>query len=286
MTLEIRDLAVRYGDRMAVRPLSSTVTTGEFVALVGPNGAGKSSLLKGIAGLLPHDGRASWNGQPLEALEPRARAQLVAYLPQAPALHWPMRARDLVALGRLPHRAYGAAPNAADADATNWALEQTETTALAERNVDQLSIGERARVLLARALAVQAPTLLVDEPIAMLDPYHQLQVMAMLRDYANGSADAAPRREATDGPGPGTGPVRDRAAGGTQGALVIAVLHDLALAARFCSRVLLLDDGAVVGDDRPERALKADALARHYRVEPFVTTHEGEPLIVPWRRLG
>ncbi len=76
------------------------------------------------------------------------------------------------------------------------------------------------------------------------------------------------------------------APGTARGALVVAVLHDLALAARFCSRVLLLDDGVVVNDDRPEQALKADALARHYRVEPFVTTHEGQPLIVPWRRLG
>jgi iron complex transport system ATP-binding protein len=260
MTLEIRDLAVRYGTRVAVRPVSFELAPGELVALVGPNGAGKSSLLKAIAGLLAHDGRASWNGQALESLEPRARAKLIAYLPQAPALHWPMVARDLVALGRLPHRAYGAAPSGADGDATSWALAQTETTALADRSVDRLSIGERARVLLARALAVRAPVLLVDEPIAMLDPYHQLHVMTVLRDYANGSA------------------------GG--GALVVAVLHDLALAARFCSRVLLLDDGAVVDDDLPERALKADALARHYRVVPFVTTHEGQPLIVPWRRLG
>jgi iron complex transport system ATP-binding protein len=171
-------------------------------------------------------------------------------------MHWPMLARELVALGRLPHRAYGAAPSGADREATSWALEQTDTAALAERGVDRLSIGERARVLLARALAVRAPVLLVDEPIAMLYPYHQLHVMAVLRDYALGSA------------------------------LVVAVLHDLALAARFCSRVLLLDDGLVVDDDTPERALKSDALARHYRVEPFVTTHEGEPLIVPWRRLG
>jgi iron complex transport system ATP-binding protein len=256
MTLEVRNLAVRYGARVAVQPVSFELARGELVALVGPNGAGKSSLLKAIAGLLPHDGSASWTGKPLQTLDARDRAQTIAYLPQAPALHWPMLARELVALGRLPHRAYGAAPNGADREATSWALEQTDTAALAERSVDRLSIGERARVLLARALAVCAPVLLVDEPIAMLDPYHQLHIMAVLRDYALGSA------------------------------LVVAVLHDLALAARFCSRVLLLDDGLVVDDDSPERALKRDALARHYRVEPFVTTHEGEPVIVPWRRLG
>jgi iron complex transport system ATP-binding protein len=110
-------------------------------------------------------------------------------------------------------------------------------------------------VLLARALAVRAPVLLVDEPIAALDPYHQLQVMATLRTYAS------------------------------DGALVVAVLHDLPLVARFCARVLLLDAGAVVDDGNPERVLNARALERHYRVEPLVTTHEGEPLILPWRRL-
>jgi iron complex transport system ATP-binding protein len=166
-----------------------------------------------------------------------------------------MTTRDLVGLGRLPHRAFGAAPSEEDRSATTWALEQTETTAFAERSVDRLSSGERARVLLARALAVRAPVLLVDEPIAALDPYHQLQVMAMLREYAG------------------------------DGALVVAVLHDLSLVARFSTRVLLLDGGAVVDDDKPERALNARALERHYRVEPLVTTHEGEPLIVPWRRL-
>jgi iron complex transport system ATP-binding protein len=279
MTLTTRDVAVRYGARVAVRPISLALEPGEFVALVGPNGAGKSSLLKAIAGLLPHDGIAAWNGQALETLEARARARVIAYLPQAPALHWPMLARDLVALGRLPHRAYGAAPNGADHDATSWALEQTETAAFADRTVDMLSIGERSRVLLARALAVRAPVLLVDEPIAMLDPYHQLHVMAVLRAYANGSANGA-------APGPTGANGSAQAPGTTGGALVIAVLHDLALAARFCSRVLLLDDGVVVNDDRPEQALRADALARHYRVEPFVTTHEGQPLIVPWRRLG
>ena len=105
----------------------------------------------------------------------------------------------------------------------------------------------------------------------MLDPYHQLQVMAMLRAYASApqTTDDADASAAPD----------------ARGALVVAVLHDLSLAARFCTRVLLLDEGVVVDDDRPERVLNARALERHYRVEPIVMTHEGEPLILPWRRL-
>jgi len=267
MTLVARDVAVAYGPRVALEPTSVELLRGELVALVGPNGAGKTSLLKALAGLLPHAGTVSWSGVDVASLEPRARARAIAYLPQTPALHWPLRARELVGLGRLPHRGYGAPPSDADRRATEWALAQTETAELAERGVDGLSSGERARVLLARALAVRAPALLVDEPIATLDPYHQLQVMAMLRAYADGSGTSDDARE-------------------PRAALVVAVLHDLSLAARFCTRVLLLDAGKVVDDGRPEVVLSARALERHYRVQPVVTTYEGEPLILPWRRLG
>jgi iron complex transport system ATP-binding protein len=260
MTLGVNGIAVRYGSRIALRPTSFALEPGELVALIGPNGAGKSSLLKALAGLMRHEGDVVWNGARLEHFDAAHRARTVAYLPQAPVLHWPMRVHDIVALGRLPHRSYGAGMNGADHDAIAWAMAETETAAYAERNGDELSIGERARVLLARALAVRAPVLLVDEPIAMLDPYHQLQIMNVLRAYAVGSQCGAK-------------------------CLVIAVLHDLALAARFCNRVLLMDGGAVVDDSRPERALSAAAVRRHYRVEPLITSHEDEPVIVPWRRL-
>jgi iron complex transport system ATP-binding protein len=271
--LEIDGLEVRYGARVAVRRLCVTLAAGDLVALVGPNGAGKSSLLKAIAALLPHAGTVRWDGVVLGGLHPRARARLVAYLAQSPTLHWPMIAKDLVGLGRLPHRGYGSAPTEADREATSWALAQTEASALAERSVERLSVGERARILLARALAVRAPVLLVDEPIAMLDPYHQLQIMTVLRAYARG------------GPEGFRPPAYDDRSDGPQSALVIAVLHDLALAARFCTRVLLLDEGALVNDGAPAQALSAAALERHYRVEPLVTSHEGEPVIVPWRRI-
>jgi iron complex transport system ATP-binding protein len=253
MTLAAKGIQVRYGSYVAVRPTTLTLQPGELVALVGPNGAGKSSLLKALGGLAAHEGEVTWNGAHLLG---RNRARTLAYLPQDPPVHWPMRVRDLVALGRLPHRAFGTTASEADAYAVDHALRQTDTLGFAERPVDRLSVGERARVLLARALAVEAPTLLVDEPVAMQDPHHQLRVMTTLRNYA-----AAHR-------------------------LVIAVLHDLGLAARFCSRVLLMDSGSVVADGAPAAALSPHAIRAHYWVEPFVTRHEGEAVIVPWRALA
>ena len=260
MTLAALDIEVRYDRHTAVRPTSMTLTPGELVALVGPNGAGKSTLLRALAGLVAHGGTVTWRGTPLARLDDRTRARTVAYLPQDPPVHWPLAARELVALGRLPHRAYGAGQDAADAAAVTAALEQTDTLEFAARSVNRLSVGERARVLLARALAVDAPVLLVDEPIAMLDPYHQLDVMGVLRGYAAGGNGNEPR-------------------------VVIAVLHDLGLAARYCDRVLLMRDGG-----RRRRAARRDASTRFRSVRTTASSrslprHDGEPLIVPWRSI-
>ena len=211
MTLATTALEVHYGPRCAVRATSLDLGASGFVALVGPNGAGKSTLLKALAGLTDHTGAILWRGQSLNAMAPGERARTIAYLAQTPTVHWPLRAREVVALGRLP---FGTSPAGADREAVDWALAQTATVAFADRSVSELSVGERARVVLARALAVRAPVLLVDEPIAMLDPFHQLEIMGVLARYAQGT---------------GGGP-----------ALVVAVLHDLTLAARFCDRVLLM----------------------------------------------
>ena len=262
MTLAAVGIDVRYEARAAVQPTTVALEAGELVALVGPNGAGKSTLLRALAGLVAHGGTVTWRGTPLARLDGRTRARTVAYLPQDPPVHWPLAAREVVALGRLPHRAYGAEHSATDEAAVLAAMRQTDTVEFAARSVHRLSVGERARVLLARALAVEAPVLLADEPIGMLDPYHQLDVMRALRAYATGSTGerSEPR-------------------------LVVAVLHDLGLAARFCDRVLLMNGGAIVGDGPPDATLSSAAIRTHYRVEPFIARHDDEPLIVPWRAL-
>jgi len=259
MTLAADQIEVRYEARTAVQRTTVALEPGELVALVGPNGAGKSTLLRALAGLVAHTGTVTWQGTPLTHLDGRMRARTVAYLPQDPPVHWPLVASEVVALGRLPHRAYGAERSAGDEAAVSDAMQQTDTQAFAARSVHRLSVGERARVLLARALAVEAPVLLVDEPIAMLDPYHQLDVMRTLRGYAVGR---------------------------TRPRLVVAVLHDLGLAARFCGRVLLMNGGVIVGDGPPDATLTSPAIRAHYRVEPFIARHDDEPLVVPWRPLA
>ena len=253
--LELDRISVSYGKRCALAPASCTLSRGGLVGLVGPNGAGKSSLLKAVAGLVPSSGGARWDARTLDALDARTRARTLAYLPQQQATHWAVSVRELVALGRLPHRAFGARAARRDAAACEWAMREAGVAQFAARPVAELSAGERARVLLARALAVQAPLLLVDEPVTSLDPYYQLEIMAALERYA------------------------------ASGALVVAVLHELALAARFCSRILLMHGGRMVADGSPEQVLDAASLRSYYRVEAYLAEHERQPVIVPWRRI-
>ena len=243
-------VSVALGARRVVDNVSADLAGG-VIGLIGPNGAGKSTLVRAIAGLVPAEGAILIDGAPVAALAPGERARRIAYLPQGQTVHWPLTVERLVALGRLPHLAPFAQPAEGDAQAIEHALERTELQALRDRPIDALSGGERARVLLARALTVEAPLLLADEPLAALDPAHQIEVMALLR------AEAA------------------------RGATVIAVLHDLTLAARWCDRLLLIDHGRLVADGEPAGVLTADRIGSVYHVSAFIGEAQGEPLIVP-----
>ena len=256
MSLSAVGLDVRYGARFAVQPLDLRLEAGELIGLIGPNGAGKTSLLRALAGIPAADARVRWQDRPLPELTDVERARAIAYLPQAAQASWPLPVRELVALGRLPHRRFGERPSPADEAAVERALELANLGEFADRPIDSLSGGERTRAHLARAFAVEAPALLVDEPTASLDPYHQLAVMRLLDEYRQG------------------------------GRLVVAVLHDLNLALAHCTRLLLMDDGAIAGDGAPHEVVNADALARHYRVGAFLAEHEGRRIAVPRRMLG
>ena len=235
--LSARDVTVRLGTREIVRNASLALNAGELVALVGPNGAGKTTLIRALARLIPADGAITLGGKPLASLKPRERARAIAYLPQGHVFHWPMSVAAIVMLGRAPHADTFSAVTPDDRAAVTRALAMTETEAFANRAVTTLSGGERARVALARALATQAPVLLTDEPTAALDPRHQLTVMELLRQAARA------------------------------GSAVLAITHDLTLAARFADRVAVMDRGAIVADSTPAEAMSAERLASVFGIE-------------------
>ncbi|SEM79448.1 iron complex transport system ATP-binding protein [Sphingomonas gellani] len=257
MGLTATGLSVSRAGRVLVDGVDARFASGRITAILGPNGAGKSTLLKALAGLLPASaGGVSLDGQPIGAMTPRERARRIGYLPQDGTVHWNLMVRDLVALGRMPHRSPYAAPSAHDEQAVEQALDATDTTHLADRPVLTLSGGERARVLLARVLAGRPDWLLVDEPLASLDPAYQLDVLARLR------------------------------AAGQAGAGVVLVLHDLSLALRTADAALLLAGGKVLAAGSADTVLTPQTIAQAYGVEVEVgRTAGGIPYVLSSERL-
>jgi len=223
------------------------------VGLIGPNGAGKTTLLKAMMGFIPpRSGRILYDGRPIGRWPRTELAQRVAYMAQGATCSWPLSVERVVALGRTPHIKPFARMKAADLAAIDAAVAATGIADLRSRPVTDLSGGERARVMLARTLAVCPRTLLADEPVAGLDPHYQLQVMDVLRRTADG----------------------DRT--------VLVVLHDLTLAARFCDRLILLDHGRVAADGTPEEVLTPEILGRAYGVTVHVGRHRDGLYVLPW----
>ncbi|AQS87303.1 ferrichrome ABC transporter ATP-binding protein [Neoasaia chiangmaiensis NBRC 101099] len=245
--LSLRHAGLSLSGRSVVADASLDCRTGEMVGLLGPNGAGKSSLLRLAAGLWrPERGTVRWDDVDLSATRASWRARRIAFMPQENGVPPSMSVRDLVSLGRLPFGETGM--NALRHPAVTAALAATHLDVLADRSAAQLSGGERARLHLARALAVDTPALLVDEPIAALDPEHALSVMALLRDWAH------------------------------RGRAVLVVIHDLGLAARYCDRLALMRDGQVIAAGVPNEVLTDDAIGEVYGVT--VRRLDGVP--VPW----
>jgi iron complex transport system ATP-binding protein len=239
--LRATDLSVRLAGKLIVDRVSLALKAGELVALVGPNGAGKTTLIRALAGLLPAEGAIALDGRPLAALSLRERARRIAYLPQGHVFYWPMDVAAVVALGRQPHADPFSSLSPEDHAAVSHALAATATEPLAARTVTMLSGGEQARVALARALATQAPILLADEPTMSLDPRHQLTVMSLLAGAAH------------------------------KGNAVLTIVHDLALAARFADRVMMMDTGRLVAAGPPREVLTPERIAQVFAVEAEIT---------------
>jgi len=251
MDLRIEEASVSLGGRQVLDTVSADLTPGRITAILGPNGAGKSSLIKAMAGLIvPYGGTVTLDGRDVTRIEPRERARHIGYLPQEGAAAWNIRAAELVALGRLPHRSPFAGATGEDEAAVTRALTATETTHLASRPVNELSGGERARVLLARVLAGEPRWLLADEPLASLDPAHQLDILARLRGVAD------------------------------SGAGVVIVLHDLGHAASVADDVLLLKEGRLVAFGPVAEVLTEERVAEVFEVKVrWVETDEGRVLV-------
>jgi iron complex transport system ATP-binding protein len=251
-TLRAADLTVRIDGRALVDGVTLSVRPGELVAVLGPNGAGKSTLLKALAGLMaPTSGVALLDEKVVQAWRPRALAAARAYLPQNGAVDWPLSVARVVALGRLPVAGFwGEAGAAADA-AVDRALAEVDAMDLKERIATTLSGGELARVLLARAIVAEPAVLIADEPLAGLDPRHQLDALGKLRAMADA------------------------------GRAVVLALHDLDLAARFATRVALLSGGRLIADGAPGETLTPARIADAFSVSASV----GADAHGPWVRL-
>jgi iron complex transport system ATP-binding protein len=239
--IAVHGLSVRLGRRTVLTEISAAFTPGSFNAVCGPNGAGKTTLLRAVLGLVsPEAGKVALFGDDPRQLRPIARARRIAYLPQERRVAWGLTARAVAALGAP------LSPSAEADDRALAALDRVGLSALADRGVFEMSGGERTRVLLARLLVARAPVLVLDEPIAGLDPEAQLLTLDLLTEEA------------------------------AKGATVIATLHDLGLAGRFADRVLVLDAGCLAADGAFREALSREVLAEVFRLDAeWVETGSG-----------
>jgi iron complex transport system ATP-binding protein len=239
-SLELRGVTLDYGARRAVDRVAARLNGGEMVALLGPNGAGKSSLLRCISGLATRRvGEVLIDDVPLEEYDRATLARRVAVVPGQVVVAFALRVEELVALGRVPHEHPLLGPRPADRAAVDAAIERVGIAHLRGRDVRELSLGERQLAVLAMAVAQAPRLLLLDEPTVHLDLRHQVAVMELLRDLST----------------------RD-------GVTVLAVLHDVGLAAHFFPRLLLLDHGRLVADGPPRDVLTAERIGEVYGVDP------------------
>jgi iron complex transport system ATP-binding protein len=250
--IALADVEVRRGGRLA--GVSLEVPRGGWTTLIGPTGAGKSTLLRAVAGLVAYDGSIAVGGDDLHAAAAHRRARALASVPQTPLLPPDMTVGEYVLLGRTAHLGLLGRPGPADRQAAAEAAERLDLALLASRRLDALSGGERQRAVLARAIAQDAPVLLLDEPTAALDVGRQQEVLELVGEL---------RAE--------------------RGLTVLGAMHDLTLAGQYADRLALLDGGRLVAEGRPAEVLTEERIARHYHARVRVTSVDDSPVVVPAR---
>jgi iron complex transport system ATP-binding protein len=250
-------VTVHYGNRVAVHNFSDEVAPGEWLCLIGPNGAGKSTLLRTVLQQVAHGGEVRADGVALGHHRPRRRAQLVAHVPQVPVLPEEMTVGDYVLLGRTPYIGYFGLESRRDRQIAAQAMVDLDLDAMAQRPLAELSGGERQRLVIARALAQQAPVLLLDEPTSALDIGHQQQALELV--------DRLRRRH---------------------GLTVVSAMHDLTLAGLYADRLALLHRGSCVASGRAADVLRAETLSEFYGVSVRVHHESDGTVVVVPRRTG
>ena len=246
--------SVRLGGAAVVDGVDLTVESGEWTILIGRNGAGKTTLMRAVAGLVRYEGSITVEGREVRAVGSRERARTVAMVPQSPQLPADMTVGEYALLGRTPHLGFLGRPGHHDFVAAQDAVESLDLDALAGRRLDALSGGERQRAVLARALAQEAPVLLLDEPTAALDVGRQQEVLELVSSLRS-------QRNLT----------------------VLGAMHDLTLAGQYADRLVLLDSGRVVADGSPDEVLTEERINRHYAASVRVARLGGSPVVLPAR---
>ncbi len=255
--LELVEVAVGYDGVSALAGVRSRVPAGGWLGLIGPNGAGKTTLLRAVAGLVPYTGEIRLRGTPLSAIGRRRLARLVAYVPQRPAIPASMPVTDYLLLGRTPYIPYLGTEGHTDLEVVAGVIERLDLAPLARRPLGSLSGGEAQRAILGRALAQQAPVLLLDEPTAALDVGHQQRILELIDELR------AEHR-----------------------LTVVAAMHDLTLAGQFADELLLLDRGRPVALG-PARAVLTEAtIRRHYGAQVRVVDDPDAGILVLPTRPG
>jgi iron complex transport system ATP-binding protein len=253
--IAIDDVVVSLGGRTVVEGVTLAVGQGGWTTLIGPNGAGKTTLLRAVAGVVAHSGSVAVDGREPRSLSARARARSLAIVPQSPLLPLDMTVAEYVLLGRTPHLGMLGRAGESDREAVRRAVERLDLDTLGDRQLHALSGGERQRAVLARALAQEAPVLLLDEPTTALDVGRQQEVLELVGEL---------RAE--------------------RGLTVLGAMHDLTLAGQYADRLALLDGGRLIRHGRPAEVLTEELIGRHYRARIHVAHLGRTPVVLPARR--